>query len=102
MAVTIKSKEEIQCMRDAGKILAEIKMILQEVAMYMKNWQKSLRRELLHLRLTEKGKNLSVMPAAFLPLKDTRGILPQSVCQLMMRWCMVFHRKNIIYSMEIL
>ena len=23
MAVTIKSKEEIQCMRDAGKILAE-------------------------------------------------------------------------------
>ena len=24
MAVTIKSKEEIQCMRDAGKILAEV------------------------------------------------------------------------------
>lgn len=92
MAVTIKSKEEIQCMRDAGKILAEVHEKLAE----------TLHRELLHLRLTEKGKNLSVMPAAFLPLKDTRGILPQSVCQLMMRWCMVFHRKNIIYSMEIL
>ena len=87
MAVTIKSKEEIQCMRDAGKILAEVHEKLAEI---------------IAPGITSKGKNLSVMPAAFLPLKDTRGILPQSVCQLMMRWCMVFHRKNIIYSMEIL
>lgn len=92
MAVTIKSKEEIQCMRDAGKILAEVHEKLAEI----------IAPGITSLEIDRKGKNLSVMPAAFLPLKDTRGILPQSVCQLMMRWCMVFHRKNIIYSMEIL
>ena len=31
MAVTIKSKEEIQCMRDAGKILAEVHEKLAEI-----------------------------------------------------------------------
>ena len=90
MAVTIKSKEEIQCMRDAGKILAEVHEKLAEI----------IAPGITSLEIDRKGEEL--MPAAFLPLKDTRGILPQSVCQLMMRWCMVFHRKNIIYSMEIL
>ena len=91
MAVTIKSKEEIQCMRDAGKILAEVHEKLAEI----------IAPGITSLEIDRKGEEL-IMPAAFLPLKDTRGILPQSVCQLMMRWCMVFHRKNIIYSMEIL
>lgn len=92
MAVTIKSKEEIQCMRDAGKILAEVHEKLAEI----------IAPGITSLEIDRKGEELIRNAGCIPSFKGYEGILPQSVCQLMMRWCMVFHRKNIIYSMEIL
>ena len=101
MAVTIKSKEEIQCMRDAGKILAEVHEKLAEI----------IAPGITSLEIDRKGEELIRNAGCIPSFKGYEGY-PASSCMPTartlcwysptMRWCMVFHRKNIIYSMEIL
>ena len=79
-------------MRDAGKILAEVHEKLAEI----------IAPGITSLEIDRKGEELIRNAGCIPSFKGYEGY-PASICvQLMMRWCMVFHRKNIIYSMEIL
>ena len=74
MAVTVKSQDEINRMRDAGKILAEVHEKLEEI----------IKPGITTLEIDRKGEEF-IRNAVFLLLKDMRDIQPLSAYRLMMK-----------------
>lgn len=73
MAVTVKSQDEINRMRDAGKILAEVHEKLEEI----------IKPGITTLEIDRKGEEFIRNAGVFLLLKDMRDIQPLSAYRLM-------------------
>ena len=75
MAVTVKSQDEINRMRDAGKILAEVHEKLEEI----------IKPGITTLEIDRKGEEFIRNAGCIPSFKDMRDIQPLSAYRLMMK-----------------